>query len=165
MKQNLAEVSPISPARLMPPRGGNKPSSAAKGNQVSSAENHAIMLDTMNGIPRDSRRAWIRALLRSLEAWRTPWDWDAVSLPAIPSTAWSRVSAAVLRTIRQPIYPAKVLQRWIFEFKRDWNSMINSIALPEMQRSFLRRLRQLIHSNIRRQANASPFEARRDLHR
>jgi hypothetical protein len=163
MKQNLAEVSPISPARLMPPRGGNKPSSAAKGNQMSASENHAIILDTMNRIPRHSRRAWVRALLRSLEAWRT--TWDAVSLPAISSTAWSCASATVLRRIRQPIYPAKVFQRWIFEFKRDWNSMINSIALPEMQRSFLRWLRQPIHSNIRRQANASPFEARRDLHR
>jgi general secretion pathway protein A len=163
MKRNLAEVSPISPARLMPPRGGNKPSSAAKGNQMSASENHAIMLDTMNRIPRGSRRAWIRALLRSLEAWRT--HWETVSLPAISSAAWSRVSAAVLRRIRQPIYPAQVLQRWIFEFKRDWNSMINAIALPEMQRSLLRWLRQPIHSNLWRQAKASSFEARRDLHR
>jgi general secretion pathway protein A len=39
MKRNLAEVSPISRARLMPPRGGNKPSSAAKGNQMFASEN------------------------------------------------------------------------------------------------------------------------------
>jgi hypothetical protein len=42
--------------------------------------------------------------------------------------------------------------------------MINAIALPEMKKSFLRWLRQPIHSNHWQQAKASPFEARRDLH-
>jgi hypothetical protein len=162
MKRNPAAVSPIPRLHPMPPRAGNEPSSATKGNQMSALENRAIMLETMNWIQRGSRRAWIRALLRSLEAWRTLSD--AVSLPAISSAAWSRVSAAVLRRIRKPNYPAKVLQRWIFEFKRDWNSMINAIAFPEIKKSFLRWLRQPIHSNLWRQAKASPFEARRDLH-
>jgi len=75
------------------------------------------------------------------------------------------MSPAVLRWIRQPIYPVQVLQRWIFDFKRDWIAMIDAIALPEMKRSFLRWLRQPIHSNLWRQAKASPFEARRDLHK
>jgi hypothetical protein len=30
------------------------------------------------------------------------------------------------------------IARWIFEFKRDWNSMINAIAFPEMKKSLLR---------------------------
>jgi hypothetical protein len=145
MKRNLAAVSPIPPFHLMPPRAGNEPSPAAKANQMSASKNRALTLDTMNRIPSVSRRTWARALLPSLEA-------------------WSRVSAAVLRRTRQPIYPARVLTRWIFEFKRDWNSMINAITFPEMKKSFLRWLRQPIHSNPWRQAKARLFEVRRDLH-
>jgi len=163
MKRNLAAVSPIPPLHLMPPRGGNEPSSAAKGNQKSASENRALTLDTMNRIPRDSRRTGIRALLLSLEAWRTPWE--TVFVPAISSAAWSRVSFAALRRIRQSAFLVQVLlRRWMFEFKRDWIAMINSIALPEMKKYFLRWLCRPIHSNLWRQARASLFEARRDLH-
>jgi general secretion pathway protein A len=162
MKRNQAAVSPIPLLHPMRPRGGNEPSSAAKSNQMSPSENRALTLETVNRVARGSRRTSIRTLLPSLEAWRT--HWESVFLPAISSVAWSRVSPAVLRWIRQPIYPVQVLQRWIFEFKRDWIAMIDAIALPQMKRSFLRWLRQPIHSNPWRQAKASPL-GRRDLHR
>jgi type II secretory pathway predicted ATPase ExeA len=163
MKRNLAEVSRIPLLHLMRPRGENEPSSAVKGNQMSPSENRALTLETVNRVARDSRRTSIHTLLPSLKAWRT--HWESGFLPAISSVAWSRVSPAVLRWIRQPIYPVQVLQRWIFDFKRDWIAMIDAIALPEIKRSFLRWLRQPIHSNLWRQAKASPFEARRDLHK
>src|SRR5579864_1697875 len=74
MKRNLAAVSPVPQLHLMPPRSGNEPSSAAKGNQMFVPENRALTLDTMNRIPRDSRRTWLRALFPSLEAWGTSWE-------------------------------------------------------------------------------------------
>jgi general secretion pathway protein A len=140
MKRNLAAVSPIFPFHPMPPKGENEPSSAAKGEQMSASENRASTLENMNRIPRDSRRTRIRALLPSLKAWRTPGQ--TVFLPAISSAAWSRMSAAALRRIRQSTFLVQVLlRRWVFEFKRDWIAMINAIALPEMKNSFLRWLR------------------------
>jgi len=129
MKRNLAGVSAIP---------------AAKGKPMSAAENRAITLENMNRIPRDSRRTWIRALLRSLEAWGTLRE--TVFLPAISLAGWPRVSAAALRRIRQATFPVRVLlRRWVFEFKRDWVAMLNDIALPEMKNSLLRWLRQPIH--------------------
>jgi hypothetical protein len=162
MKRNLPAVSSSPALHLMPPRGGNDPSSGTKSIHMSAPGNRALSLDTMNRIPRGPRRSSIHALLPSLEAWRT--RCETVLLRTISPATWSRVYAAAVRRIRQPIYPAQILQRWIFEFKRDWMAMINAMALPEMKRSFLRWLRRPIHSNLWRQARASPLEARRDLH-
>ena len=130
MKQNLGVASPI--PHLMPPKGGNGSSSAAKG----------LTLETMNRMPGNSRRTWTRALLPSLEAWRT--CWETVFLPTVSSATWSRASATVLLKIRQPIDPARVLQLWIFEFRRDWNSMISAMAFREKQKSLVRWLRESV---------------------
>jgi len=168
--QLIAEIMPIPvmgssipPLHQIPPRGGTESSQAAGDNRLSGAKNRAFTLKIMNRILRDSGRAWIRALLRSLEAWRI--RWKAVFLPTISSAARSRVSAAALRRIRPSTILVQVLlRRWMFDFKRDWTVMINAIALPDTKKSFLRWLRKPIHSILWRQAKASPFEARRGLH-
>ena len=133
MKGNLAVVSPIPAFHLMPPRGGNGPSPAAKSNQMSASEKRSLTLDTVNQLPRHPQ--------------------------------WPRAPFAALRRIRQATFLVQVLLRcWMFEFKRDWIAMINAIALPEMTRSFLRWLRQPIHSTLWPPTKTSRFEARRDLH-
>ena len=74
-------------------------------------------------------------------------------------------SLAVLERIRPSIMLVQVLLRhWMLDFKRDWFSMINATALPEMKKSFLRWLREPFHSNLWRQPRASRLEARRGLH-
>lgn len=144
MKRNRAAVSPIPPLHLIPPRDGHEPSSAAKCKQTADLENRALGLDAISRIPRDSRCRWIRALLPSLETWRT--RTETVFLPAISPAVWSRMCAPVLRRLREPIYPVQTLQRWIFEFKGDWISMINAIGFPLLKKSILRWLRQSVSS-------------------
>jgi general secretion pathway protein A len=144
MKRMLTAASPIPPPHLMASRGRSEPSSAAKSNRISASEICALTLDTMNRIPGKSHHTQLRALLPSLEWWRAVRE--TVFLRAIPRTAWSRVSAAVIRWIEEPFYPARALHRWKVEFKRDWISMINAAAFPLMKKSSLRWLRQPISS-------------------
>lgn len=145
MKRNLAAVSPIAPLHLMPPRGGNEPSSAAKSNQMSASGNRALTLDTMNQLPRNSPRTSIHALLLSWKSWSP--HWGTRFLPTISLTEWSRVSFATLRRIRQSTFLVQVLlRRWMFEFKRDWMAMINAIVFPQTKKSLLRWLRQSVSS-------------------
>jgi general secretion pathway protein A len=143
-KRNLAAVSPIPSFHPMPQSGGDEPSSTAKGSQMSAPENCALTLDTMNRIPNSSRRTPAHALLLLWKSWSP--RWGTRFLPAISLAAWSRASAAVLRSMGQPIYPAQVLQRWAFEFKRDWIAMINAIAFPQMKKSSTRWPRQSVSS-------------------
>jgi hypothetical protein len=49
--------------------------------------------------------------------------------------------------------------RWVADFKRDWNAMIDSMAFREQRRSLLRWLREPIHASSWRQAKASAFSA------
>jgi len=142
MKQMLTAAPPIPTPHLMPPRGGHEPLSAAENNRMFASENRAPT--TMNRISRSSRRAQIRALFLSSGWWRVPRG--TVFLRAISPAAWSRVSAAVIQRIRQPVYPARALHRWNVELKRDWISMINATALPQMKKSLLRWLCQPISS-------------------
>jgi hypothetical protein len=132
-KRNLAMVSRIPSFHLMPPRGGNGPSPASKGNHMSASEKRSLTLGTVNQLPRHPQG--------------------------------SRAPFAALRRIRPSTILVQVLlRRWVFDFKRGWIAMINASGLPEMKKSFLRWLRQPIHSNLWRSAKASRFEARRDLH-
>jgi type II secretory pathway predicted ATPase ExeA len=128
MKRMLSAASPVPPPHLVPPRDGNKPTSAGKSNRISG----------------NSRRTPIRGLFPSLKWWRALRE--TVLLRATPPTAWSRVPAPVVRRIREPHYPARVLHRWNVEFKRDWISMINAAAFSQMKKSSLRWLRQPISS-------------------
>jgi hypothetical protein len=59
MKGNLAVVSPIPSFHLMPRRGGNGPSTAAKGSQMSASEKGSLTLDKVNQLPRHPQ--WPRA--------------------------------------------------------------------------------------------------------
>jgi general secretion pathway protein A len=162
MKRNLAVVSPISPIHLVTARGGSAPLSATPDNQTSASGNGALTLEGVNRIPRVSRQAWIRALVKSLQSrcsqreiayWRHRLD-----------ARWTRVSAAVLRQMTQRNDWVQPVRRWIFEFKRDWNAMVNAIASPEIKNTFLQWLRQPIQSNQWRQTRANQFEGRQDFH-
>ena len=142
MKRMLTAAPPVPPPHLMPPRDGNKPTSAAKNNRMFASEIRQLTLETMNRIPGNSRRTQNRALFPSLGWWRALRE--TVLLRAIPPTTWSRASAVVMQRINKPFYPAQVLHRWKVEFKRDWISTINAAALPRMKESSLRWLRQPI---------------------
>ncbi len=105
------------------------------GNGPSASKKRSLTLDTVNQLPQ---------------------------LPRYPQ--WPRAPVAALRRSRQSTFLVKVLlRRWVFDFKRGWIAMINASELPEMKKSFLRWLRQPIHSNLWRPAKASRFEAPRDL--
>jgi hypothetical protein len=123
MKRNLVAVSPIPLLHLMPPRGGNEPSSAAKGNQMSASENRTLTLDTMNQLPRNSRRTSIQASLLSWKSWSS--HRATRFLRAISLAEWSRASFTALRRIIQSTFLVQVLlRRWMFAFKRDWTTVI-----------------------------------------
>jgi general secretion pathway protein A len=144
MKRMLTAASPKSPPHMVAPRGRGGHSSALTSNRISSSRICALTLDTMNRIPVKSRHTRLRVLLPTLEWWRRVRE--SVFMRAIPRTAWSRVSAAVIRWIREPSDPARVLHCWKVEFKRDWIAMINAVAIPHMKRSSMRWLRQPISS-------------------
>jgi general secretion pathway protein A len=144
MKRMLTTAPPVPPPHLMPPRDGNKPTSAAKNNRMFASEIRALTLDTINRLPDNSLRTQIRSLFPSLGWWRPLRE--TVFLRAIPPTTWSRASAAVMRRIGEPFYAARVLHRWKVEFKRDWISTFNVAAFARMKESSLRWLRQPISS-------------------
>jgi general secretion pathway protein A len=144
MKRILAAASPVPPPHLVPPRGGNEPSSVPKNTRVFASGNRALTLDTMNRIPCNSRGTQVPALFSSLETWRT--FCEIVLMSVVSPAAWSRMSAAVVRSIRQPIHLAPVVQHWLFEFRRDWISMMNAMGLAQMKTSVLHWLRQPLSS-------------------
>lgn len=139
LKRLLVTVSRIA-SLLIPPRGGKQRSPAASDTKMSVSENHALALGTINQFLRNSRRTSIRVLLHSWKSWRR--HRTTHFLRATSLAAWSRVAAVVVRRIRQPIHPARVMQRWTFEFKRDWISMMNAFGFPQMNKSLLRWLRK-----------------------
>jgi general secretion pathway protein A len=144
LKTILTTVSPIAPLHVVPPRGGNQPSPATKGNQMATSKIRARTLDSMNQLPCHSRQRSIYALLLSWKSWSR--HGTTRRLAATSLAEWTRVSAAALRRIRRPIYAAQVWQRWVFDFKRDWIAMINAIRFPENKKVLLRWLRQPILS-------------------
>ena len=144
MKRMLTAASSIPPPHVMPTKGRGEPSSAAKSNRVFAPEICALTLDAMNRLPGKSRHTQLRAFFHSLEWWRALRE--TVFLRPIPRTAWSRVFAPVIRWIREPFYPARVLHRWKVEFKCDWISMVNAVAFPLMKKSSMQWLRQPISS-------------------
>jgi hypothetical protein len=95
---------------------------------------------TINQLSRSSPRTPIYALLPSWKSWRL--DGMNGFSSAISLAEWSHVSFRALRSIRQSTFRVQaLLRRWKFEFRLDWTAMINTIALPEMKKSFLRWLR------------------------
>jgi general secretion pathway protein A len=162
-KRNQVTILGIPPLPLMGSRTEDEASSTARSSPISLAENRTLTLDSMNQLPRNSPRTSIHALLLSWKSRRL--HWVTRFSPVVSLAEWSRVSLAALRRIRASAFLDRVLlRRWMVEFKHDWIAMINAIALPGMKKSFLRWLRQPIHSNVWRPAKASPLEARRDLH-
>jgi hypothetical protein len=113
MKGNLAVVSPTPSFHLMPPRGGNGPSRAAKGNHMPASEKRLPTLDTVNQLPPYPQ--WPRAPFAALRRIRQStflvqvllrrWvfefkrDWIAM----INAFALSETKRSLLRWSRQPI--------------------------------------------------------------
>jgi hypothetical protein len=114
MKRNLAVVSPIPSFHLMPRRGGNGPSPAAKGSQMSASEKGSLTLDKVNQLPRHPQ--WPRAPFAALRRIRQStflvqvllrrWvfeikrDWIAM----INAIALPEMKKPFLRWLRQPIH-------------------------------------------------------------
>ncbi len=154
LKRLMVTASPAA-SLLIPPRGGKQPSPAANDNKMSVSENRAHTVGAMNQLPRNSRRTSIRVLLHSWKSWRR--DRTTRFLLVTALAAWSRVAAVVVRRIRLRIHPGRLLQRWMFEFKRDWISMINAMAFPEMKKGLLRWLRRPISSKRMASSKNSPI--------
>ena len=114
MKRNLAVVSPIPSFPLMPRRGGNGPSPAAKSNQMAASEKSSLTLDTVNQLPRHPQ--WPRAPFAALRRIRQStflvqvllrrWvfeikrDWIAM----INAIALPEMKKPFLRWLHQPIH-------------------------------------------------------------
>lgn len=144
MKRILAAASTIPSPHLVHPRGVNEPSSVPKNTRVFASGNRSLSLNSMNRIARNSLGTWFSSRFSSSETWRS--SSEIALLSVVSPAAWLRVSAAVVRRIRQPIYQAPVLQRWLFEFKRDWMSMMNAFGFAQMKTYVLRWLRQPLSS-------------------
>jgi general secretion pathway protein A len=91
--------------------------------------------DDMNRAPCNSGRTWIRgyAVLNALRGFGRIQQWSS-PFPA----DWTRLSAAILQKISQPVHPAKKLVwQWTLEFKRDWNAMIRAISISQVKKALL----------------------------
>jgi general secretion pathway protein A len=139
-KWNQVTSLAIPPLPLIRSKTEDESSSTAKSSPIPLEESRTVTLHTIDQHPRSSRRTAIHALFLSWKSWRP--HWVTGFLPTISLAEWSHVSFAAPRRIRRSIFLVQaLLQRWKFEFKRDWIAMINAIALPEMKKSFLHWLR------------------------
>jgi general secretion pathway protein A len=130
MKRMLAMAPPMPTSPLMRSRGESKVLSRAKNNRTFASENRPLI--------------WIRGRLAFLEEWRS--SWNPPLFAATSQTALSLISAAVVRWIRRPLFPVSVCKCWIVDFKRDWDSMINTFGFRQMKTSLFHRLRQSLPS-------------------
>jgi general secretion pathway protein A len=142
-KANPVTVLTAPPLSGAGSRTENEPPSTAYGNRIRSVKKHALTLAAMNQLPVNSRGTSILALLLS-------WKWGSILwvnrfLLSIPLAKWRSASYAVLRKIGQSALSVRLLpRRWWLDFRRDWNAMIDALALPKMKRSLLRWLHQPI---------------------
>jgi len=125
-KRNQVTSSAIPPLHLIRSRTEDESSSTAKGSPIAIEENCTRTLDTINQIPRSSRRTGIHALLLS---WKSSSSrWVTGFLPTISLAEWPHMSLVALRRIRQSAFLGRaLLRRWKCEFKRDWIAMINAM--------------------------------------
>jgi general secretion pathway protein A len=143
-KRHSVTVLGAPPVPWMGSRTEHEPPSTAKRSPIPLAMHRALTLESVNQLSVHSRRMSIYALLLS-------WKWGSLLwinrfLLSISLAKWPRESFAVLvRRIRQSALPLQPLLRhcW-FDFKRDWNAMLDAMALPKMKRSLLRWLNQPI---------------------
>jgi general secretion pathway protein A len=130
--------APIPPLPLMGSGTEGESSSTAKSSPITLAKNRTLTLHSLTQPSRSSRRTPIQTLLFSWKPWSPHWMNDFLATISL---------AAALRRIRQSTFLIQaLLRRWRLEFRRDWTAMIDTIALPEMQKSFLRWLRSPTHS-------------------
>jgi hypothetical protein len=142
LRRLLAAVSPVAPVHTMPPREGSDTSRTVKSDRMFPTGTRPFPRDSINGIPPNSRQTSIHALLLSWKSRSA--DWTSRFRPAISLAAGLPISAAAIGWIRLRNHPGRLVQRWMFEFKRDWISMINAMAFPETKKGLLQWLRHPI---------------------
>jgi general secretion pathway protein A len=120
---------------------------------------------------RDLLAAWPRlalAVLRGIGHLNSRVQSQALAVLRIIRRANSVVQSralVALPSIRHANSMALELpSRWVADFKRDWNAMIEAMAFREQRRSLLRWLREPIHANSWRRAGTSPLKTRRGFH-
>jgi len=141
VKRNLAAESPTARLHLMPPKTSIEASPAEKNNPEPAPVIRALRLETMNRISPYRRRTWLLTVLSSLEASRN--SVTALFLAYVLAAQRSRVFLLAIREIKESTANFQLLLRgWIFEFKRDWISMLNTIAPGDAYKFLLGWLRQ-----------------------
>jgi hypothetical protein len=142
-KRHSLTVLAAPPVPPVASRTVHEPPSIVKKSPIPLSKHRALTLESVNQLPAPSRRTSIYTLLLS-------WKWGSLLwlnrfLHSIPLAKWPRASFAFLRRIRHSALPAQSLLRfWWFGFKRDWDAMLDSMALPKIKRSLLRWLHQPI---------------------
>ena len=63
-------------------------------------------------------------------------------LRAIPREERERVVSAIVGWVRSRFASSQLMERWWFEFKRDWMAMMNSLAFRQRKAALLHWLRQ-----------------------
>jgi general secretion pathway protein A len=142
-KRHSLTVLAAPPVPPVASRTEHEPPSTAKRSPIPLSKHSALTLESVNQLPAPSRRMSIYALLLS-------WKWGSLLwlnrfLHSISLPKWPRMSFAALRRIRHSALPVLSYLRlcWL-DFKRDWNAMLDSMALPKIKRSLLRWLHQPI---------------------
>jgi type II secretory pathway predicted ATPase ExeA len=135
-KRNQATNLVIAPLHLIRSRTEDELSSTAKCSPISIAKNRTPTLDTINQLPRSSRRTVIHALLLSWKSRSSRWVTGFLSTVSLAES--SPVSRVALRRIKQSAFLVQaLLRRWKGEFKRDWIAMINAMHCQRRKKSFL----------------------------
>jgi hypothetical protein len=162
-KPNPVTVVSAPPRSLEGSRTENQPPSTAHSSRIPFSKKRALAREARNRVRVNSRETSIHALLLS-------WNWGSLRwvnrfLLSISLAKWRPVYFEALRKIGQWVLPVPLLvRRWGLDFKRDWSTMIDTMASPKMKRSLLRWLRQPIRRDSWGQTKTSPLEATRDLH-
>lgn len=140
-KPNPVTVVSAPPRSLEGSRTENQPPSTAHSGRIPFSKKRALAREARNRVRVNSRETSIHALLLSWN-WGSP-RWVNRFLLSISLAKWRHVYFDFLRKIGPWVLPVPLLlRRWWFDFKRDWNAMIDTMALPKMKRSLLRWLRQ-----------------------
>jgi len=145
-KPNPVVLSAV-PRSFVDSRTENALSSTARSSRIPSAKKRALAREAVNQPPVNSRLTSIHTLLLS-------WKWGSILwvsrfLLSISSAKWRRVVFVVLRKIGQSAFPTRLsLWRCRFDFKRDWSSMNDVMALPKMESSLFHWLRQPIRPKM-----------------
>jgi type II secretory pathway predicted ATPase ExeA len=116
----------------------------ANGHSPTTPKLRPITLESVNKLPSHPSEFPFYPVL---VAWKSRIHRNGAALfSGVSSERRTRMFAAVVRWMRSPIGSPQLWKWWALEFKRDWNSMINSMMFPETKKLLLRWLREPISS-------------------